>query len=88
VRRAACDVRPTASATLGQTQRSPGDPNRTRKLTPIAAMSVVQIKRGNWSGGAGRGFVDLGAGIGGELSTGSAYQEPVQGGALLGRQGA
>jgi len=49
-------------------------------------MSVVQIKRGDWSGGAGRGFVDLGAGIAGELSTGSAYQEPVQGGALVGRQ--
>jgi len=57
-------------------------------LTPIVAMSVVQIKRGDWSGGAGRGFVDLGAGIGGELSTGSAYEEPVQGGALVGRQGA
>lgn len=64
------------------------DPQPEQGLTPIVAMSVVQIKRGDWSGGVGRGFVDLGAGIGGELTTGSAYEEPVQGGALVGRQGA
>jgi hypothetical protein len=40
-------------------------------------MRVVQIMRGDWSGGAGWGLVDLGAGIGGELSTGGAYEEPV-----------
>src|ERR1035437_7216505 len=69
--------------------RSPkADPQPEQGLTPIVAMSVVQIKRGDWSGGVGRGFVDLGAGIGGELTTGSAYEEPVQGGALVGRQGA
>jgi hypothetical protein len=65
---------------------SQADPQPEQGLTPIVAMSVAQIKRGDWSGGAGRGFVDLGAGIAGELSTGSAYQEPVQGGALVGRQ--
>ena len=65
-----------------------GDPQPEQGLTPIVALSVVQIERGDWSAGAGRRFVDRGAGIGGELSTGSAYEEPVQGGTLVCRQGA
>ncbi len=77
-----------ALATLVVVGSPQADPQPEQGLTPIVAMSVVQIKRGDWSGGVGRGFVDLGAGIGGELTTGSAYEEPVQGGALVGRQGA